>query len=77
MYGWKSTLKYIKYYLKTENDYLKTLIIHPREEWVFFFLRNEKNELIWELDLKKRKKESEESVGGLLKKFRGQDGHFV
>ena len=48
-----------------------------KSEFFFFFLRNEKNELIWELDLKKRKKESEESVGELLKKFRGQDGHFV
>ena len=48
-----------------------------KSEFFFLFLRNEKNELIWELDFKKRKKESEESVGGLLKKFRGQDGHFV
>ena len=37
----------------------------------------EKSMLIWELDFKRRKKETKESVGELLKKFQGQDGYFV
>ena len=37
----------------------------------------EKSKLIWELDFKRRKKEKEELVGKLLKKFQGQDGHFI
>ena len=31
--GWKSVLKYVKYYLKTENYCLETLTKHPLSIW--------------------------------------------
>ena len=64
-YRWKNALKCIKYCLKTENDYLKTLIKlikHPREEWVFFF---EKREEWVDLGIRfKKAEEGERGVGG-------------
>ena len=38
MYGWKSILKYVKYYLKTENNCLKTQTKHPLTSLLIFFL---------------------------------------